>query len=202
MLRTKSLAALLVGTALISLPAFSQEEGPLQNRSEASVSFFGSFLKNTNQNGVRQSSSDSGGVLAGYRFFFTNHHGVEVNYGYSRNTVSYDFGAGPFGTNTNQHEITGAYIFRLPMRRVTPFAEAGFGGLIFSPRNFAGGNSQGRVAFLYGAGADISLSKRLFVRAAYRGLVFNSPTFNIPANLGADRTTHQAEPTIGLGYKF
>jgi hypothetical protein len=53
-----------------------------QIRSVGSV--FGTFLKTTDQNGVRQSSSDGGGILASYRYFFTNHHGVEVNYGYSR----------------------------------------------------------------------------------------------------------------------
>src|ERR1700730_657576 len=94
MVRTKSLAALFMAAALISLPAFSQESGP-ENRSEASAQFFGTFLKNTDQNGVRERSSDSGGILASYRYFFTNHHGVEVNYGYSRSTMSYDFGAGP-----------------------------------------------------------------------------------------------------------
>ena len=201
MLKSKNVIALLMGTALISLPAFSQEGG-LANRSEASVQFMGTFLKQTDSNGIRQSSSDSGGVLASYRFFFTRHQGVEVNYGYSRNTVSYDSGAGPLGTNTNQNEITGAYTFRFPMKRITPFVQAGLGGLIFSPRNIVGGNTQGRVAFLYGAGADFNMTKRIFVRAQYRGLVFNSPTFDISANLGADRVTHQAEPSIGLGLKF
>jgi len=52
MARTKSLAALLMGTALISLPAFSQE-GPPENKSEASAQLFGTFLKKTDQNGVR-----------------------------------------------------------------------------------------------------------------------------------------------------
>src|SRR5260370_41878025 len=113
MVRTKSLAALLMGTALISLPAFAQESGP-ENRYQASAQFFGTFLKTTDQNGVRQSSSDSGGILASYRYFFTNQHGVEVNYGYSRSTMSYDFGDGPFGTSANQREVTGAYVFRFP----------------------------------------------------------------------------------------
>jgi hypothetical protein len=78
MLRATNLAALFMGTALISLPAFSQEVG----RSEASVQFMGTFTKQTDSNGIRQSSSDSGGVLASYRFFFTRHQGVELNYGY------------------------------------------------------------------------------------------------------------------------
>jgi opacity protein-like surface antigen len=198
MVRANNLTALLIGTALFSLPAFSQEGG----RSEASVQFMGTFTKQTDSNGIRQNSSDSGGVLASYRFFFTKHQGVELNYGYSRNTVSYDYVTGPLGTSTNQHEVTGAYIFRLPMKRFTPFVEAGFGGLIFSPRNLVLANTQGRVAFLYGAGADFNMTNRFFVRAQYRGLVYNSPTFDLPANLGADRVTHQAEPSIGLGFKF
>src|SRR6266851_7695270 len=103
MARTKSLAALLMGTALISLPAFSQE-GPPENKSEASAQFFGTFLKKTNQNGVRERSSDSGGILASYRYFFTNHQGVEVNYGYSRSTQSYNFASVATGVNANQHE--------------------------------------------------------------------------------------------------
>jgi len=201
MLRTKSLAALLMGTALVSLPAFSQE-GPPENRSEASVQFMGTFLKGTDHNGIRQTSSDSGGVLANYRFFFTRRQGVEVNYGYSRSTLSYDFGAGPLGTAANQHEISGAYTFRVPMRRFTPFVQAGIGGLIFDPRNFAAADSQSRVAFLYGGGVDFNMTRRIFVRAGYRGLVFNSPTFDLPDNLGADRVTHLAEPTIGLGFRF
>jgi hypothetical protein len=40
------------------------------------------------------------------------------------------------------------------------------------------------------------------VRAQYRGFVYNTPTFNLAANLGADRVTHLAEPSIGLGLRF
>jgi opacity protein-like surface antigen len=188
----------LAGAALFSIPAFSQPE----NRSEASVQFMGTFPKSTMQDGVRQSSTDGGGVLASYRFFFTRRMGVEVNYGYSRTTQSYDFGAGPLGDSTNQHEVSAAYVFRFPMRRVTPFVEAGAGGLIFSPRNAVASSTQGRAAFLYGGGADIGITHRLFVRAAYRGLVYSSPTFDNPVNEGFDRVTHQAEPSIGLGFRF
>ena len=131
MSRKISFAALVTGTVLLCLPAFSQDEG---SRSDVSAQFFGTFVKNTNQNGVRQSSSDSGGVLASYRFFFSKHHGVEANYGYSRSTTSYDFLLGSSGVTANQHEWSGAYVFRVPMRRITPFIEANVGGLTFSPR--------------------------------------------------------------------
>jgi len=200
MSRKNSFAALCIGTALLCLPAFSQDES--QGRSEASAQFFGTFVKSTTQNGVRQTSSDSGGVLASYRFFFTNHQGVEVNYGYSRSTQSYNFASVATGVNANQHEATAAYVFRMPMRRFTPFAEAGVGALVFDPRNVVGASTQARVAFIYGAGADFNLTHRFFARAQYRGLVYNSPTLNLIGNLGADRTTHLAEPSIGLGYRF
>jgi outer membrane immunogenic protein len=199
MSRKISFAALVTGTVLLCLPAFSQDEG---SRSDVSAQFFGTFVKNTNQNGVRQSSSDSGGVLASYRFFFSKHHGVEANYGYSRSTTSYDFLLGSSGVTANQHEWSGAYIFRVPMRRVTPFIEAGVGGLTFAPRNFAGASSQTRAAFVYGGGADFNLTHRFFVRAQYRGLVYNTPTLNVAANLGADRVTHLAEPSAGFGFRF
>ena len=99
MFRINSFAAIMLGGALAALPAFSQEAG----RSEATVQAFGSFVKSTTDNGVQQGATNSGGVLASYRFFFTNSHGVEVNYGYSLNTQTYGLAAGPLGVKSNQH---------------------------------------------------------------------------------------------------
>ena len=112
MFRTKSFAAILLGGALAALPAFSQEVG----RSEVSVQAFGSFVKNTTNNGVQQGATNSGGVLANYRFFFSDSHGVEVNYGYSLNTQTYGLAAGTAGIKSYQHEVTAAYVYRHAMR--------------------------------------------------------------------------------------
>jgi outer membrane immunogenic protein len=198
MFRTKSFAAILLGGALAALPAFSQEAG----RSEASVQAFGSFVKSTNSNGVQQGATNSGGVLASYRFFFTDNHGVEVNYGYSLNTQTFGLAGGPFGVKSNQHEVTAAYVYRRPLRHLTPFVEAGVGGLVFAPSDAPVASTQARAAFVYGGGADFSLTKRVFVRAEYRGLVYNSPTFDLAPAVGTDRITHRAEPSIGFGYRF
>jgi opacity protein-like surface antigen len=182
------------------VPAYAQlEEG---GRQEVSVQAFGSFVTTTTHNATDNTATNSGGVLGSYRFFFSAHHGVEANYGYSRNTEAYTSNAGLLGVNTNSHEVSGAYVFRVPFRRVTPFALAGAGALVFDPRNFAGANTQTRAAFVYGAGADLNLSHRVFVRAEYRGLVYNSPTYDVPALAGLDRVTHRAEPSIGFGYRF
>jgi outer membrane immunogenic protein len=198
MLRTFSIAAVLLGGSLAALPALAQEAG----RSEVSVQAIGSFVKSTTDDGVRQGATDSGGVLANYRFFFTNNSGVEVNYGYSLNTQTYGSPTGPLGVKAHQDEVTAAYVYRHPLRHFTPFAEAGVGGLIFDPKDAPGASTQTRAAFVYGAGADFSLTKRVFLRAEYRGLVYDSPTFGLSDTLGPDRVTHRAEPSVGFGYRF
>jgi outer membrane immunogenic protein len=198
MFRTISYAAILLGGSLAALPAFAQEAG----RSEVSVQALGSFVKSTTDNGVQQSATDSGGVLANYRFFFTSDNGVEVNYGYSLNTQTYGLPTGPFGVKAHQDEVSAAYVYRHPLHRFTPFAEAGVGALIFDPKDAPGASTQTQAAFVYGAGADYSLTKRVFLRAEYRGLVYNSPTFDLTETSGTDRVTHRAEPSIGFGYRF
>jgi opacity protein-like surface antigen len=200
MFRKKTLLGLAGGIVLISLPAFSQEEVP--GRNEVTVQAFGSFLKTTTSNGVEQSATNSGGVLGSYRFFFNRNHGVEANYGYSLNTQNYGLGNSFVGVKSYSHEISADYVFRLPFKRWTPFALAGVGALVFDPKNTPGLGSQTRAAFVYGGGADFKLSNHIFVRAEYRGLVYNSPTFDVPSLGGLDRTTHRAEPSVGFGYRF
>src|SRR5439155_14846074 len=195
MFRTRSFAAILLGGVLAALPAFSQEGG----RSDATVQAFGSFVKTTTDNGVQQGATNSGGVLASYRFFFSNSHGVEVNYGYSLNTQTYGLTSGPLGVKSNQHEVTASYVYRHAMRHFTPFVEAGVGGVVFDPTDNPAVSIQARAAFVYGAGADFNITHRLFARAEYRGFVYNSPTFDLAPAVGTDRITHRAEPSVGFG---
>ncbi len=198
MFKAKSLATIIVGGMLAALPGMAQEAG----RNEVSVQAFGSFVKSTTSNGIPQDATNSGGVLANYRFFFSNSHGVEVNYGYSLNTQSYGLTTGPLGVKSNQHEVTAAYVYRHSMRGFTPFVEAGAGALVFDPTDAPFASTQSRAAFVYGGGADLNLTRRVFLRAEYRGFVYNSPTFDLTATQGADRITHRAEPSIGFGYRF
>jgi len=192
----RNFAGLIIAATLISSSAFAQEEATYKN--DVAVQAFGSFVKSTTQNGVEQSATNSGGVLASYRFFFNQNNGVELDYGYSLNTQSYS----GQGVGSYSHEGSAAYVFRLPRRHWSPFVLAGAGGLVFDPKNFTGASTQGRAAFVYGAGADFKLSRHVFVRAEYRGLVYNSPTFDLSGLNGLDRITHRAEPSIGFGYSF
>jgi len=70
---------LVAGFAAVALPAFSQSESPQGN--EISVQAFGSFVTGTTQNGIENKATHSGGVLGTYRYFFSEHPGVEANYG-------------------------------------------------------------------------------------------------------------------------
>jgi outer membrane immunogenic protein len=199
MFRKRLVITLVAGIASLALPAFSQSENSTH---EVSAQAFGSFVTSTSQNGIENKATNSGGVLGSYRYFFSEHHGVEANYGYSLNTQSYVSNAGAVGVKTYSHEVSGAYVFRVPLRSFTPFALVGAGALIFDPTSFVGASTQTRAAFIYGAGADFNLSHHAFVRAQYRGLVYNSPTYDLTALSGLDRVTHRAEPSVGFGYRF
>jgi len=200
MLGKKNVITITLGIAAMALPALSQSEDSGKN--EVSVQALGSFVKSTTSDGIRNSATDSGGVLVNYRRFFNIHNGVEVNYGYTLNTQSFLSPGGESDVKTNSHEVSGAYVFRLSVKRFTPFVLAGAGALVFDPKDFQGANSQARAAFVYGGGADFNLSRHLFMRAEYRGFVYNSPTYNLTSLDGTDRITHRAEPSIGFGYRF
>jgi len=200
MFSKKFVIASFVSIATMALPAFSQSEAPGKN--EVSVQAFGSFVKSTTNNGIENTATNSGGVLGSYRYFFNTHSGVEANYGYSLNTQNYGSTSGVLGVKSYSHEVSAAYVFRLPMRKFTPFVLAGAGGLIFDPKDFAGASSQARPAFVYGGGADFDLTHHVFVRAEYRGFVYNSPTYDLAGLSGVDRTTHRAEPSVGFGYRW
>jgi|SRR5580704_4887253 opacity protein-like surface antigen len=199
MFRKQTLLGLVGGVVLMSIPAFSQEEG--LSRNEFTVQAFGSFVTSTTSNGVNQSATNSGGVLGTYRFLFNQYNGVEANYGYSLNTQTYGLSNGSFGVKSYSHEASAAYVFRYPLKHWTPFVLAGAGALVFDPDG-SGIGSQTRASFVYGGGADFTLSKHIFLRAEYRGFVYDSPTYNVPGLDGTDRITHRAEPSIGFGYRF
>jgi opacity protein-like surface antigen len=199
-MRLKTTLFLIIG-ALAALPAFGQDEG--MQKQEVSVLGFGNFLKSTTSNGIRNDADNTGGVLASYRYFFDRHNGVEVNYAFSDYTARYEGGSGPTSVQNRSHEVSAAYVFRFTtVKRITPFLESGASGVVFDPKNFVSASSQARAAFVYGGGADLNLSSRLFVRAEYRGLVYNSPTWGLSTLKGFDRITHAAEPALGIGYRF
>ncbi len=193
----KQFMALTFGALLMSAPVFAQEDYTAY-KSDVTVQALGSFEKQTTQDGTKQDATNSSGVLGAYRFWFDRHNGVEANYAWTSNTEKYN----TFGVDNNSHEVSAAYVFRMPMKRWSPFVLGGAGALIFDPKDFAAASTQTRATFVYGGGADINLTDHLFIRGEYRGLVYNSPTYDLVSLQGLDRVTHRAEPTIGFGWRF
>ena len=197
MFGSKGVVALVLGASVLGLPAFGQSE---EYKSDATVQALGSFVRHTTENGVTHSASNSGGVLGTYRYYLGRHNGVEFNYGYTLNSQRYALDGNIASTKAYSHEATAAYVWRLPLGRVTPFALAGAGSLVFDPKDI-GGDVLARPAFVYGAGADLDLGSRWFVRAQYRGLVYNSPVLAV-STVSAELLTHRAEPSVGFGFRF
>jgi outer membrane immunogenic protein len=144
----------------------------------------------------------------GYRYHFNRWLAAEGNYGFDRNTQEYFGGFGESRVQANVHAVTGDVVVNLPLRigRISPYALAGGGGLIFDPTGNRGGfvpgaSSQGKGAFLYGAGADYALSRHFSLRAEYRGFVYKSPDFGLRA-LNTDNWTHTAQPSAGIVFRF
>lgn len=197
MFRNKGLVALLLGASALALPAFGQSE---ESKSDVAVQALGSFVKDKTENGVTHSASNSGGVLGTYRYYFNRNNGVEFNYAYTLNSQRYALDGNIASTKAYSHEATAAYVWRLPFNRVTPFALAGAGSLVFDPKDISG-DVLARPAFVYGAGADFNLGSRWFLRAQYRGLVYNSPTL-AASTISGELLTHRAEPSVGFGFRF
>jgi opacity protein-like surface antigen len=184
---------LVVSIVVLSLAATAQE-----SRSEISVQGTGFFTKTTSGNGASYSATDSAGFLGTYRYHVNRWISAEAAYGYTSNTQSL-LASNTLQTQSGIHQFTGSVVVNLPSRassRFRPYVLAGGGALLFTP---SGVQTQTKGAFVYGAGINYALLKRVSLRAEYRGLVYGAPGFEFGA---VSTVTHTAEPSIGLSYRF
>jgi opacity protein-like surface antigen len=120
------------------------------------------------------------------------------------------FDSGTFThVQTNNAEIIGTYIFRLPSNeRVKPYALFGGGMVRFSPNNNSNTNpspqTQMKPAFAYGFGTDFQMTEHWALRLQYRGLLRNDPDFKLlsSAPFGTGLRSHVPEPSIQIVYHF
>lgn len=207
MIRAKLLVSGLLGAVLLlASSARAQEDGFM--RHEIAVQGTGFFTKDSNQNGTRQHSTNTGGFLLNYRFHINGWLAAEASYGYDRNTQQNFTPSGNFGVQANVHEATGALVADLPVTfaRMRPYVLAGAGALVFDPTgNNAGlitaAQSQARAAFVYGGGVDYRLVRHVALRLEYRGYVYDRPDFGI-TTLSSSVLAHTAQPSAGLVLHF
>jgi opacity protein-like surface antigen len=199
----RRLVVIIAALVTLTVGSFAQE-----GRSEISLQGTGFFTKDSSGRGNSQRSTETGGFTVGYRYHINRWLAAEGNYGFDRNTQEYFASFGESKVQANIHAVTGDLVVNLPLRirRISTYALAGGGGLIFDPTGNRGGSvpgagTQGKGAFLYGAGADYAMTRHFSLRAEYRGLVYKNPDFGLRA-LNTDNWTHTAQPSAGIVFRF
>ena len=195
---------LLGSMVLLTLAAMAQE-----NRSEISLQGAGFFTRSTSGNGTAYSTTETGGFLSTYRYHLNHWAAAEAAYGYDSNSQKYLVPAGAFRIQSGIHQVTGSLVLNLPYHtssRFNPYILAGGGALMFEPsgnqfNTLSGAQSQAKGVFVYGAGVNYAIRKRISLRAEYRGLVYGTPDFGFGA-LSTNSVTHTAVPSVGLTFRF
>jgi hypothetical protein len=126
---------------VLSLVAAAQE-----SRSEIGVQGIGLFTQNSSGNSVTRSATDTGGVLASYRYHINRWLSVEAAYGYGRNTQKFSTDTGVFGQQANVNQMTAGFVASLPAVakwKLSPYLLAEGGALIFDPTGNAYGTASG-----------------------------------------------------------
>lgn len=195
--------------------AQAQEEGSKQ---DVTVSAFGVFQPGVSGNGINQTANEQPGGLLTYRYFFTPHQGLQVDYGFAQYNQQYGganvvSGLGLNAASTtnasvlsNLHEATMSYVYRLsPRHRLSPFASVGTGVLVFAPVNSLVGTATANTFvspdLTYTAGADFAFSRKLSLRLGYRGDLLQAPAFGIAA-LKTGTVANLVEPFAGVSFHF
>ncbi|HEX4156291.1 MAG TPA: outer membrane beta-barrel protein [Acidobacteriaceae bacterium] len=193
------LGALVLGLATT---VYAQE-----SRQEASFSLFGVVAPNVNGLGVfPMQTTHTGGALVSYRRDLTPRSQLELNYGFAQNTIYYHARSFPGKVHSRQEEISGAYVYMRTYGRFNPFAEAGIGGMIFTPIKDNGTNDLSavqntNVGALFGAGLAYEISPSFDIRVEYRGFALKAPDFGDP-NWKTNRYYVLSTPSIGVAYHF
>jgi opacity protein-like surface antigen len=198
----KKLTELAIILVLFGISSWAQEF-----RHEVTVQGSGFFNQETTDGGITNKPTNSGGMMAGYRFNLKNWLAVEGDYDYFRNSQKFLTNSETTFIPINVHAATGTAIVKLPsfkvpaVKIVSPFVLAGGGTMLFDPRGGSGSKEQTRGAFVYGGGFDVPMAKHIALRAQYRGFVYKTPDFEM-TSLKVDKYTHSAVPSAGLVFTF
>jgi opacity protein-like surface antigen len=208
LLRNNLSGAGLIGLLALLAPMAMAQEKDEAGRHEVIVQGTGFFTKDSQGNGNSQHSTDTGGFLASYRYHFNRWLAGDATYGYARNTLQNVTTTSVLNVQSNIHQATGALVVTFPVTiaRLKPYALAGAGALVFDPTGNPGGfvpgaGRQTKGAFVYGGGAEVRIMRHVSLLLEYRGLVYKRPDFGLAA-LNSDATTHTAQPSAGIAFRF
>jgi opacity protein-like surface antigen len=173
----RRMCILLGSLVLLTLAATAQE-----NRSEISLQGAGFFTRSTSGNGTAYSTTETGGFLSTYRYHLNHWAAAEAAYGYDSNSQKYLVPAGAFRIQAGIHQVTGSLVLNLPCHtssRFNPYILAGGGALMFEPsgnqfNTLSGAESQTKGVFVYGAGVNYALRRRISLGGVSRAGVWDA----------------------------
>jgi opacity protein-like surface antigen len=163
------------------------------------ASTFTKSTAETNTYPNTQTTTDSVGALADVRYDFGRH---SFYYAYSQNVSR---------IQSNNGEMIGSYIIRLPSNEhLKPYFLLGGGLVRFSPNNNSYNtgipSTDTKIAFAYGFGSDFKISDHWGLRLQYRGLLRADPDFKLLGNVnnpfGTGVKAHVPEPSVQIVYHF
>jgi outer membrane immunogenic protein len=181
-----------------------------ESRQDVSASFIGVYAPDVyGRNVFPMHTTNTGGVLASYRYMLTPRSALELNYSWAQNSdVFHAVAAGiPNGrVHARQQELSGAYIYSRTFKNYSPFVEAGPGAMIFTPILDNGTNqlsvkSNTIPGGVFGAGVAYEVSPSFDVRIEYRGFLGKTPGFGVEA-FNTTRYYVLMTPSLGVAYHF
>lgn len=200
-------------------------------QTDVAASLYGAFNQSTTGNNVRQSPSNSAGVLLELRHIKNPLVGYEAAYSYNRADQSYSY-SGIFPPScmnctvstgatimNNAHEVTADWIVSLKLSNLKPFVLGG-GGILFNQPSSgtvtenqcsngscqtvtvpATTSSSTKGVIVYGAGVDWTLLPHLGLRFQYRGNLYKAADLT-NAFSSTHAFTQTAEPMVGAFLRF
>jgi opacity protein-like surface antigen len=177
------------------------------------ASTFTKSLAETNDYPNTQATTTSVGAVADVRYDFGHHSAFDIALTVNRSTelFYYSESGNVSRIQSNNGEMIGSYIFRLPAKeRVKPYFLLGGGLVRFSPNNNSYNtgipSTDTKIAFAYGFGSDFKISDHWGLRLQYRGLLRTDPDFKLLNNVnnafGTGVKAHVPEPSIQIVYHF
>lgn len=213
-----------------SAPAPNNQAQPAGRASDSQTDIGGSFYyalnSSTTANGVMQTPTNAYGGMLEIRHIQSSLVGYELTYGFNSNNQTIapvpapNCGLicnTPSQTLSSDNSLVGLdWVFSKKYGNLRPFATGGLGFQIFEPTAPRitvttgtttttvpgyGINDTVRMAYLYGAGVDYSITNHLGVRAQFRGELYKAPNLSVlfPAQ-GVYTTTNS--PMGGVFYRF
>jgi len=195
---------MFLGALLVGFVAAGHAQ---ESRQDVSLSATEVLAPDVNGLGVfPMHSTITTGALASYRYMLTPRSALELNYSWAQNTIYYNNASYAGHVHSRQQEISGAYVYSRTYGRFNPFAEAGVGGMIFTPildngTSTLDARQNTNVGGLFGAGLAYEISPSFDIRVQYRGFALKAPDFGVAA-FKTNRYYVMSTPAIGIAYHF